>query len=807
LPKLIVREKAGQCSKGVYLISPTAKEPEMYELNCASIKQQKSLIENLRYAIAMSNATPTIDVQMQHPFWLDSASSACVPSVLPIRSVGDLARRALHRAPQPADLLAELQLRDRQLAAVCEEKMRLLGELLELLQPTGNGAATAGTANPTGSVAVGSLLDALDSLNYTVLMEQPLTANDLLTQAANEAFRIAHHMFAAGVPLSRSVSSAGEHQSDQFAAPLLPKRAETFAGFDHNAPLPQRSTSVKVTPASSELSCACVHRSSQQSITSDLSVGSLMSTVSHSSGSTGRSQATAVIHPALSSLSSGCARHSSVNVNSALSDSIRIRFQEPSGAEFTETHDGDTLQARTLVPGAPFALSVENLSTEDTASEVPTSVTGPPIQSTSTLSTLEPGKFSTTVLLQAGPSQISTNSVQPNEHWLTQVLQLQHQLNVMLLLYNQLQSTCELLRVRVRSMDLDSASMGTTHSWVGSTGSAGTCAGTGTSVSSSSTVSNVSRHVFRADQQLEELRNLQAEFCAEKQRWNAQVAEQQAQLTDEKQELQKQQNQIQLERTDLIEQREQLYRKLEVLQKQMGICLVNNGNNNYQLTGGANWSPGSTVALTPNSLAAKATTQSTTPTATYSVSMSTSTAGPSVAAAVAALTPSTSLTQQFPLRLASTTSGFETMPKQHRRIQSCKSSPSFPQSSLSAARARALCINESGNVSPGLANRWPPPSSRSSASSAQHSRSGSSPAEVSASSDDSRHSQSSLFSSLHRYHQQKPHDSASVSSLPTGSECNLTGSTSSFAASNTCIAKDSSSDTTNDELIDKEIFC
>lgn len=29
------------------------------------------------------------------------------------------------------------------------------------------------------------------------------------------------------------MSSAGEHQSDHFVSPILPKRAETFGGFDN----------------------------------------------------------------------------------------------------------------------------------------------------------------------------------------------------------------------------------------------------------------------------------------------------------------------------------------------------------------------------------------------------------------------------------------------------------------------------------------------------------------------------------------------------------------------------------------------
>lgn len=37
-----------------------------------------------------------------------------------------------------------------------------------------------------------------------------------------------------GSSLSRSVSSVGEHSSNTYAAVPIPKRAETFGGFDNN---------------------------------------------------------------------------------------------------------------------------------------------------------------------------------------------------------------------------------------------------------------------------------------------------------------------------------------------------------------------------------------------------------------------------------------------------------------------------------------------------------------------------------------------------------------------------------------------
>ena len=43
-----------------------------------------------------------------------------------------------------------------------------------------------------------------------------------------------------GTQLSRSVSSAGEHVSMSYVSLLMPKRAETFAGFDTSFEVPKR---------------------------------------------------------------------------------------------------------------------------------------------------------------------------------------------------------------------------------------------------------------------------------------------------------------------------------------------------------------------------------------------------------------------------------------------------------------------------------------------------------------------------------------------------------------------------------------
>lgn len=58
----------------------------------------------------------------------------------------------------------------------------------------------------------------------------------LYFQKVNE---LACSLYASGTNLSRSASSVGEHQSVTYVSPLLPKRAETFGGFDNSSSLPK----------------------------------------------------------------------------------------------------------------------------------------------------------------------------------------------------------------------------------------------------------------------------------------------------------------------------------------------------------------------------------------------------------------------------------------------------------------------------------------------------------------------------------------------------------------------------------------
>ena len=73
--------------------------------------------------------------------------------------------------------------------------------------------------------------------------------NKTITSFLLAVLSLSFYMFAAshlatilqgtGTHLSRSVSSAGEHVSSSYVAMPIPKRAETFAGFDSSHEVPK----------------------------------------------------------------------------------------------------------------------------------------------------------------------------------------------------------------------------------------------------------------------------------------------------------------------------------------------------------------------------------------------------------------------------------------------------------------------------------------------------------------------------------------------------------------------------------------
>ena len=115
-------------------------------------------------------------------------------------------------------LTSELRGRDLTLARLLEDKMRLLCEMLEEL------GVEAQAPLPTYSY-VHLVQERRDGEREGATREQVLAE-------VQEAVKVASSLYSSGVNLGRSASSVGEHQTPGYESPGLPRRAETFGGFD-----------------------------------------------------------------------------------------------------------------------------------------------------------------------------------------------------------------------------------------------------------------------------------------------------------------------------------------------------------------------------------------------------------------------------------------------------------------------------------------------------------------------------------------------------------------------------------------------
>ncbi|KAF0298732.1 Rho guanine nucleotide exchange factor 18 [Amphibalanus amphitrite] len=175
LQRLLVRDKAGGDSRGIYLIS-NLNEPGMYEMDCTMPRDKRIWMESISEAVK------------QCPY--DSVDA----------NDGEEARaQSEAQLTQVRQLSKLLKDKDLQMALLCEEKLRIQADIVELIQPD----------DQRLQAALGSM-----------------------------TFSLAPLLFPAQGALARSASSVGEHHSNDYVSPMLPKRAETFAGFDNSAATP-----------------------------------------------------------------------------------------------------------------------------------------------------------------------------------------------------------------------------------------------------------------------------------------------------------------------------------------------------------------------------------------------------------------------------------------------------------------------------------------------------------------------------------------------------------------------------------------
>lgn len=135
----------------------------------------------------------------------------------------------------------KMRQKDFEQAIVLEEKIALQ---LELLLDRQKSYASAEQLSPGVNAflsSFGTYRDLVfDDCDPVEVWKRALTAVQDISQLASSLYTAA-----TGFPLSRSFGSVGDRQSEIFVSPTLPKRAETFAGFDErgrkaNYALPSR---------------------------------------------------------------------------------------------------------------------------------------------------------------------------------------------------------------------------------------------------------------------------------------------------------------------------------------------------------------------------------------------------------------------------------------------------------------------------------------------------------------------------------------------------------------------------------------
>lgn len=214
LQKLLIREKAGTESRGIYIISSNPSFPEMYELKVQTPKDKNVWIQSIRQAV------------------LDCPSTDVIES-------DDLTHEEKIRiGVNKREIIEKIRQKDIEQAILLEEKILLQLNLMQKDQKSFNadhdGSQISAVASSNISAAqflatYGTYKDIAIGADCDTneLWKKVLNTVQDITQLASNVYTAA-----TGQAVSRSVSSVGEKQSDTYNSPILPKRAETFAGFD-----------------------------------------------------------------------------------------------------------------------------------------------------------------------------------------------------------------------------------------------------------------------------------------------------------------------------------------------------------------------------------------------------------------------------------------------------------------------------------------------------------------------------------------------------------------------------------------------
>nr|XP_049706216.1 A-kinase anchor protein 13 isoform X7 [Helicoverpa armigera] len=223
LVKLLVREKAGAEGRGLYLICSGPTEPEMFELRVHRPKDIHTWIQAIR---AVVQSCPE-EVE-------ESEVGATAPSAEERQRQLDARHeniRLITDATPWWQIEDALRSKDREHATLLEEKMALQMKLVGITDETWltlphSGQLRSSTAFP-GLVFPDYVRLAAPSADKYALWQD-------VCKVVTDALEASSMPWQCGGSLGRSTSSAGERHSVAYESPALPRRADTFAGFDAN---------------------------------------------------------------------------------------------------------------------------------------------------------------------------------------------------------------------------------------------------------------------------------------------------------------------------------------------------------------------------------------------------------------------------------------------------------------------------------------------------------------------------------------------------------------------------------------------